>query len=92
MKEEIFHLIKAAQSGDKSALETLTVTNSGLTSLDVTYLTGITTLDLSNTAITALDLSPCTNIASVNVTGNNMSSGSVTLPDGKDESIITGLV
>ena len=30
MKEEIFHLIKAAQSGDKSALETLTVTNSGL--------------------------------------------------------------
>lgn len=30
MKEEIYHLIKAAQSGDKAALETLTVTNSGL--------------------------------------------------------------
>ncbi len=84
--------VKLSAGTTNTALKNLSVTNSGLTSLDVTYLTGITTLDLSNTAIATLDLSPCTNIASVNVTGNNMSSGSVTLPDGKDESIITGLV
>lgn len=30
MKEEVYHLIKAAQSGDKDALEKLTVNNSGL--------------------------------------------------------------
>ena len=84
--------VKLSAGTTNTTLKNLSITNSGLTSLDVTYLTGVTTLDLSNTAITTLDVSACTNITSVNVTGNNMSSGSVILPAGRDESIITGLV
>ena len=84
--------VKLSAGTTNTTIKNLSITNSGLTSLDVTYLTGVTTLDLSNTAITTLDVSACTNITSVNVTGNNMSSGSVILPAGRDESIITGLV
>ena len=75
-----------------SSLTTLDL--SGLTSLYALYInscTGITTLNVSNTALTSLDVGDCTNIASIDVTGTGITSARITLPAGKDESIITGL-
>ena len=80
------------QIDNSTALEDLNL--SGLTSLTSIYLygtTGLKTVDVSNTNVGSLDLSGCSNITSVIVTGSRISSGGVTLPAGKDESIITGL-
>ncbi len=80
------------QIDNSTALENLNL--SGLTSLTSIYLygtTGLKTVDVSNTNVGSLDLSGCSNITSVVVTGSRISSGGVTLPAGKDESIITGL-
>lgn len=61
-----------------------------LESLVLTECTALTTLDVSSTKLTLLDLSDCTLIESVNITGSTLTVANITLPDGKDESIITG--
>ena len=70
------------QLSDASNLETLEL--SGLSSLEDVYVQNCP-------KITSLDLSSATNILRINVAGSGLTSGSIALPDGKNESIITGL-
>lgn len=80
------------QLDNSTALENLNL--SGLTSLTSVYLyqtTGIKIIDVSNTMVSSLDLSACADISSVVATGSRLTLERITLPAGKDESIITGL-
>ena len=80
------------QLDNSTAIENLNL--SGLTSLTSVYLyqtTGIKTIDVSNTMVSSLDLSACADLSSVVATGSRLTLERITLPAGKDESIITGL-
>lgn len=74
-------------------LEMLQIDDSATLSIvDLTGAEEMNELWLRNcTNITSLDLSDCINITQINVTGSSLVSGSITLPAGKDESIIDGL-
>ena len=75
-----------------TSLESIDV--SGCTSLgdfDISGCTELINLNVSNTALTSLDIEDLTNIESIDVTGTGMTIADITLPNGKDESIITGL-
>ena len=87
-----------------TALQSVNVSGCiGMTLFELADATNLESLDLSGLTslkdvyvqwcpkITSLDLSVADNIINVQVTGSGLVSGSVRLPNGKDESIITGL-
>ena len=87
-----------------TALQSVNVSGCiGMTLFELADATNLESLDLSGLTslkdvyvqwcpkITSLDLSAADNIINVQVTGSGLVSGSVRLPNGKDESIITGL-
>lgn len=66
-------------------------TSATLSTVSLAGATNLTDLILRNcTDITTLDVSTCEKINSIDITGSSLTTTDITLPTGKDESIITG--
>ncbi len=66
-------------------------TSATLSTVSLAGATNLTDLILRNcTDITTLDVSTCEKINSIDITGSSLTATNITLPTGKDESIITG--